>query len=301
MRWCALVKKYRDFGVKVTVLIFTSVIAAIAMNDFLIPSNIFSGGMNGVAQLCSYIVGLFHIKITTGWFILLINIPIGIVGYKIIGPKFTIWSFIDSILTSVIMIVVPTHAVSNNALLNALFGGILGGVSIGLTFKYGFSTGGLDIISMILQRTTGKSIGSLNMILNSAITIISGFMIGWQNALYTIITIYATSRMVDVIHTRYQKMTAFIVTEYPDQVICNLKKNLVRGVTVISSRGGYSDVKNTVLMTVISRYELYDLRRSVKEADEHSFINITSTIDVIGNFASEEDQQKMHQALMNNK
>lgn len=285
----------QDALIKTGILCFSALCCAVALNMFLIPSNIFAGGLNGIAQLLHWGLNISHINISTGWFILAFNLPIGIMGWRKIGPRFTAWSFANAIVTSLLAIVIPEVSVSHNALLNALFGGILTGIGIGFPFRFGFSTGGMDIIAMVLQKTTGRSIGTLTMVLNSGIIAVAGFFIGWENALYTIITIYATSRMVDTIHTRHQKMTALVVTNEPEAVIADLQRHLFRGITEIPSRGAFSNKANTTLMIVISRYELYDLKTAVERTDPNSFINFVSTADVAGNFFDEAAQEKLRQ------
>ncbi|HAT55817.1 MAG TPA: hypothetical protein DCW31_11390 [Lactobacillus sp.] len=282
--------------IKIVILLFSALCCAVALNVFLIPSNIFAGGLNGIAQLLHWGLKTTHVDVSTGWFILAFNLPIGIMGWRKIGPRFTAWSFANAIVTSLLAIVIPEVSVSHNALLNALFGGILTGVGIGFPFRFGFSTGGMDIIAMVLQKTTGRSIGTLTMMLNSGIIAIAGFFIGWENALFTIITIYSTSRMVDTIHTRHQKMTALIVTNRPNELISALRSHLFRGVTVLPSRGAFSNRDNTTLMIVISRYELYDLRTTVHETDPDSFMNLVATIDIAGNFFDEDKQAELRRS-----
>ncbi|GAB6092033.1 YitT family protein [Furfurilactobacillus curtus] len=285
----------QDGLIKIVILLFSSICCAVALNEFLIPSDIFSGGLNGIAQLLHWGLVATNIHVSTGWFILAFNLPIGIMGWHKIGPKFTAWSFANAIVTSILAIVIPEVSVSHNALLNALFGGILTGIGIGFPFRFGFSTGGMDIIAMVLQKTTGRSIGTLTLLLNSGIVAVAGFFIGWENALFTIITIYATSRMVDTIHTRHQKMTALIVTSHPEEMIQDLRSHLFRGITVLPSRGGFSNQTNATLMIVISRYELYDLKNTVNRIDPESFMDLVTTVDVSGNFFDEATQERLRQ------
>src|SRR5699024_1484921 len=210
------------------------------------------------------------------------------------GRKFTILSFLNNFAASFMQIVLPKSSlVSQEPILAGLFGGLLLGISIGLTFKMGFSTGGMDIVAMIVQKTTGKSIGSINMFINGFIVIVAGAFIGWQNAMYTIIGIYATSVAVDAIHTRHQKLTAFIVTSHPDEVIKALQEALVRGITVMPSRGAFTQEPNTTLMMVLSRYELTEMQSLIKSVDVDAFVNIVSTIEVSNNFWNEDLQSQI--------
>ncbi|GAX02777.1 YitT family membrane protein [Secundilactobacillus pentosiphilus] len=284
----------KDFAIKCTVIIGAALINAIALNFFLIPGNIFSAGINGISQILSILaLKWFQFHINTGWLILLFNIPIGILGWLKIGRGFTVYSFLTSFFTSVLAVVLPVQTLSHNALLSALFGGILTGAGVGYTLKYGFSTGGLDIIAVILEKTTGKTIGSLMIAINLVIVILAGTLVGWENAMYTVISLYGMSRVVDAIHTRHQKLTAFIVTTKPDEVIDDLNGTLIRGVTILPAQGAYKRRPGAMLMVVISRYELYELEHVVQTVDRNSFVNLVSTVDIEGNFYDETEQLKL--------
>ncbi len=285
----------REVGKHLLILLGSAIITAIALNEFLVPGKIFSAGINGISQIIATLLAAVGIHLSTGWFILLFNIPIGLLGWFKVGRGFTIYSIAVAILTSVLAIVIPVNNISNNSLLAALFGGILTGVGVAYPLKNGFSTGGMDIIAVVLEKTTGRTIGTLMMMINSGIVIVAGFLFGWESALYTIISIYAMSRVVDSIHTRHQKLTAFIVTSEQDAVITELNKTLIRGITAIPSFGAYTRQSSTVLMTVISRYELYALERAVKEVDPRAFVNLVNTVDIEGNFYNETEQLKLRE------
>ncbi|WP_125683984.1 YitT family protein [Levilactobacillus yonginensis] len=291
----------REIGKNVLIVVFASIINVVALNDFLIPGKIFSAGINGIAQIVAMLLDTVGVHLSTGWFILLFNIPIGLLGWFKVGRSFTFYSILVALLTSILAIVMPVVNISDNPLLGALFGGILTGVGVAYPLKNGFSTGGMDIVAVVLEKTTGRTIGTLMMAINFAIVLVAGALFGWQSALYTIISIYAMSRVVDSIHTRHQKLTAFIVTTKQDEVITQLNSTLIRGITVIPSFGAYTRTNGAVLMTVISRYELYTLERSVKEVDEHAFVNLVNTVDIEGNFYNEKEQLKLRQTSQESK
>lgn len=287
-------RHFFDYGMKLVVLVVTAVIEAVALNEFLIPNDIFAGGFNGIAQLFSWGLSTsFGINVSTGIFVLLFNIPIAIVGWLKIGPQFTVLSFLNSFLTSILIVVIPVSKVANNSLLAALFGGLLVGAGSGLTFRYGFSTAGMDIIAMVVQKTTGKSIGSIIMSINMVIVLIAGLNIGWNNAMYTVIGIYATSRVIDTLHTRHQKLTAFIVTNKAEELIVALHADLIRGITILPSQGAYTKRDSKTLMIVISRYELYELQQITNKIDSDAFVNLVSTVTLSGNFSDEDLQKQM--------
>jgi len=289
---------WRKVLLTAAVFIASTCVQVLALNAFLIPNNVFSGGFNGVAQLLSLLFEyVFHMKLQTGTFIMIFNIPICIIGWKLIGGRFTILSFINSITVSVIQILAPTEALTTDPLLASLFGGLLIGISIGLAMRYGFSTGGMDIIAMVVQKRTGKSIGALMNGINFVVVIVAGAFIGWQNALFTLIGIYATGRAVDALYTGYQKLTALIVTSKGDEVVEALHRDLIRGITILPSKGAYTKRESATLMMVLSRYELVEMQEIVHKSDPKAFINLLSTVSVSGEFFDADRQLQMRQAV----
>jgi len=284
---------------QLVIMLASAVVSAFALNAFLIPANTFSGGVNGIAQILYSAGKPLGLHINTGYYILLFNFPIAILGWFKLGHKFTIMSFATAFLTSAAAVLMPVINIAHNPLLGALFGGILTGVGIGITMRYGFSTGGFDIIVLVLERVTGRTVGSLMFIINFLIILMSGLLFSWTNALFTIISIYAATRLVDLIHTRHQKLTALVVTQSADDVATAIQAAILRGVTVIPSQGAYSGRPNATLMVVLNRYELYALQGAVTQTDPHAFINILNTVDTSGKFMSEREQATQRQQLKN--
>ncbi|AVK62974.1 hypothetical protein C5Z26_02025 [Lactobacillus sp. CBA3606] len=284
---------------QLVVMVASAVVSAFALNEFLIPANTFSGGVNGIAQLLYSAGKPLGLQINTGYYILVFNVPIALLGWFKLGHRFTIMSFVTAFLTSLAAVLMPVTNIAHNPLLGALFGGILTGVGIGITMRYGFSTGGFDIIVLVLERATGRTVGSLMFLINFAIILLSGLLFSWENALFTIISIYAATRMVDLIHTRHQKLTAIIVTTKPDAVAQAIQTAILRGVTMTDSKGAYSGQPNATLMVVLNRYELYALQASVSTTDAHAFINILNTVDTSGLFMNEREQAEQRQQLQN--
>ncbi|MBO0460456.1 MULTISPECIES: YitT family protein [Enterococcus] len=277
---------------KIVVILMTGLTAAVALNYFLIPANVFSAGMNGIAQIIASLLSEWvHIDVDTGTFIFLLNIPVFILGFLKVGKRATVLSFINVVCVSVMTTVLPTGQVTDNILMNALVGGVLLGVGVGISLKMGFTTGGMDIISLVLSQTTGKTVGNYMLILNGIIVVAAGFLFNWESALYTIISIYAMTQVIDAIHTSHQKVTAMIVTVKPEEVTAAISQRMVRGMTLLPSVGGYSKREGKMIMMVITRYEMYDLDQIVHEIDEDAFINILPTHSVFGRFANENEQR----------
>lgn len=270
---------------KMIVVIFGALLNAIAMNLFLIPANVYSSGFTGVAQLVSKVVSDFTpFSISTGILLFILNIPVTILGWMKVGKSFTIYSFISVLSMTFFLEIIPIKQLSPDIILNAVFGGVIAAIGVGYTLKWGASTGGLDIVAMVLSRMKDKPVGTYFFSLNAVIIITAGLIYGAEKALYTLITLYASTRVIDAIHTRHEKLTAMIITKKPDEMKKAIYAKLVRGITTIPAKGGFSNEEREMLMIVITRYELFDLERVIKEVDPNAFTNIVETAGIFGFF-----------------
>ncbi|PLR97654.1 YitT family protein [Bacillus sp. T33-2] len=273
---------------KIIIIIIGALLNAIAMNFFLIPANVYASGFTGAAQLLSRVLGEYTpVNISTGVLLLLLNIPVTILAWKKVGKSFTFYSFISVLLMSFFLEVVPIERVSRDILLNAVFGGVIAAVGVGITLKWGASTGGMDIVAMVLSRMKDRPVGTYFFTLNAIIIITAGYLYGWENALYTLVALYASTRVIDSIHTRHQKLTAMIITRKAEEMKEAIHSRLVRGITTIPAKGAFTNEPKEVMMIVITRYELFDLERIIKEVDPKAFTNIVQTTGVFGFFRRE--------------
>lgn len=270
---------------KFIIVIIGAFIFAFSMNYFLIPAGVYSSGFSGLSQLLSRLFSeYFNIHISVGIWLLLLNIPVTILGWRKVGKTFTLYSFISVIFSSLFLNLIPIKELSDDILLNAVFGGVIGAVGSGMTLRFGASTGGMDIIAVYLSRVVEGSVGRFTLILNSFIIISAGFLFGWEKSLYTLVGLFSSSKVIDILHTQAQKLTAMIVTKNSKDLKQAILTRLTRGATVVPAHGAYSDEGRDMLITVISRYELFELRKIIKEVDPKAFTNIVKTDSVIGLF-----------------
>jgi uncharacterized membrane-anchored protein YitT (DUF2179 family) len=273
---------------KIIVVIAGALLNALSMNLFLIPANVYSSGFTGIAQLLSRVLSEHTpLNVSMGFLLLILNIPVAVLGWFKVGKSFTIYSFISVVLSSLFLTIIPIKELSHDILLNAVFGGVILAVGVGITLKWGASTGGLDIIAMVLSRMKDKPVGPYMFILNGIIILAAGFLYGWEKALYTLVTLYASTRVIDAIHTKYAKLTALIVTKKADELKKAIHAKLIRGITMLPAKGAFSNESRDMLMIVITRYELFDLERIIKEVDPNAFTNIVQTNNVYGFFRKE--------------
>jgi uncharacterized membrane-anchored protein YitT (DUF2179 family) len=272
---------------KIFFIIVGAVLNAISLNLFLIPAKVYASGFTGIAQLISSLLANTSFPITTGILYLLFNIPVSILGWLKVGKSFTVYSFFSVLMITFFLELIPVTVVSTDILLNAVFGGVIAALGVGITLKYGASTGGLDIIAMVLSRMKNKPIGGYFFVLNGLIILAAGFLFGWEKALYTLVALYVSSRVIDAVHTRHEKLTAMIVTKKGKEIQEAIHGKMVRGITILPAKGAFSNQEKEMLVIVITRYELYDLEQILKEVDPNAFTNIVHTTGIFGFFRND--------------
>ena len=261
----------------------------LAMNMFISPANLYTGGVTGIAQLIiAFASSAFGIQLSLGGLIFLLNVPLLYLAWRSIGKRFAVLSILTVELQSIILELVPMGKFSDDILLNAVFGGVLIGVGVGMILKIGASTGGTDIVSQYISMKFNGSFGKYSFGINAVIILLAGITQGWETALYTIISIYITSVVVDRIHTIHQNLTLYIVTSKEDEMIDAIQKQLYRGITVLEGRGAYTKNNKSVLMIVLSSYELYEALAVIKMVDDHAFTNVVRSEMVQGHFVRKE-------------
>lgn len=168
------------------------------------------------------------------------NAPLLAVAWVKIDREFTIMTVCTVVLSSVMMKVVPVIALTTDPVICAVFGGLLHGVSVGLTLNDDFSTGGLDILGILVKKATGRSIGSFFIGFNVSLQLAAGLIFGWPYAFYSAISFFISGRMVDYVNLKQRRVQLLVVTEKAEPVITTLQCALQRGITVINDvEGGF--------------------------------------------------------------
>ena len=256
-----------------------SLLLAVAFNMFLLPHEILSGGVTGMAM----ILGLLT-SINAGVWLVVLNIPIFVVAWMKLGKVFVLNSIFSVAVTSIAMLYIPIMKVTEDALLSSVFGGVMIGAGAGVIIRFYGSGGGFDLVGLLLTLKRDIPLGFLVFCLNSVVIFISGFIFSWELAMYTMASIYITGIVMDRVHTRHIKLSLMVVTSLGDAVKKELLENLYRGITVTYGEGAYSGNKVKVLHSVITRYELAYVRPLIKSIDPNAFVSITETMEVMGNF-----------------
>lgn len=270
---------YKTIILQTITVLIGSFLLACSYNLFFIPNGLLSGGVTGISLIISQLTNL-----NAGIFNLLFNIPILILGYLKLGRKFMIYTILSVVATSVSMMFIPVNGVVDDILLGAVYGGVILGISCGIIFRAAGSSGGFDVISLVILLKRDFSLGVVTFSLNFVIIFVSGFLFGWELALYTMLGIYVGSKVIDVVHTKHVKLTLMIVTEEGDKLEKALLKEFGRGITAVEGKGAYTNNNKDILYMIITRYELSEVKAFIREVAPDTFINITETVEVVGSF-----------------
>ena len=279
-----------NFVSKLSAAFFYAIAVAIALNFFWTPGHMYSSGITGFAQLINSMSERFlPFTISTSLMYFVLNVPLFVLGWVKIGHKFTFFTIIAVVLGSIMMKVVQPLSVHWDPLLCAIFGGTINGIGTGFALKNGISTGGLDIIGIVIRQKTGTSYGKFNILVNLVIIAAAGFVFGWTRALYSALTIFINGRVIDSVYTQHKKMQVMIVTEHPQPIIDGIQNKMHRGITIIhDAEGAFGHTEKTVLITIIDRYDMYDIRQIITQADPYAFVSVSEVEIVYGRFKEQE-------------
>lgn len=252
--------------------------AAIALEIFLVPNNIIDGGIIGISIMVSYVT---KIKLSILTFAL--NIPFLILGYKQLGKSFLIRAAYAMVILSLLLEQFkPIPELTNDVLLATVFGGLLLGIGVGFVIKFGACLDGTEVVAILINKKTSFSVGQVVMFLNFFIYGISGFLFGWDRALYSILTYFITFKIIDMVSEGFeQAKAAMIITNHGEEIANSIYKHLGRTVTMLEGEGLISG-KKVVLYAVVTRIEIPELKKIVAADDYSAFVTITDVNEIVG-------------------
>ncbi len=285
MAYVSREKLFSKDGLKAwSFIVFGTFVMAVGFVFFISPYKLAPGGVYGIAIILHHIFG-FPIGLSG----LLMDIPLTILGIKILGPRFgvkTIFGFI--FLSGFITLLEFTWGykplVEDDALLSSIFGGLLIGVGLGLVFRSRASSGGSDIIAMILAKYTKMPVGQLLIMVDASIVLLSLLAFeDWRIPLYSWIVIFITGKMVDVVMQglSYDK-ALFIVSDKHDEIRVKIIEDLDRGGTFINAQGMYSENEKKIIFTVVSRREVAILQNFIHSIDPDAFMTVLDAHEIFG-------------------
>lgn len=267
-------------------------IYSLAVNLFIVPDNLYTGGTLGLSQLIrSAIISIFNLNLKfdiSSVIYYLINIPLFLMAYKKMSKTFFVRTLFTVTCNSLFLafIPIPKEPLIDNLLANTLIGGILAGLGIGMVLSTGSSSGGTDIVGIFLSGKNNKlTVGNIGLIFNVIVYSICGLNYGIEIMMYSIICAVFETIMIDKNHTQNIKSQALIFTkENPEKMIHFINYELNRGATYWEAIGGYTNTKTYIVCTILSKYERMRLERHMKEFDENAFMVGDDGVLVKGDF-----------------
>ncbi len=272
-------------------LTIAGIINAFGVTVFIAPVNLYDSGISGTSILLSQLTPEY---LSLSVFLLLLNVPLFLYGYRRQGSVFTfyaiyavsIYSFSAWLITDVLPVDVSVASplAGQDLLLCAVFGGIISGIGSGMAVRFGGAMDGMEVLAVIYAKKLGITVGTFMMIYNMALYIVCGFILdSWILPLYSIVTYAAALKTVDfVIEGIDRAKAALIVTEQREKVCAALSSEFECGITVTDAKGYYSNSDKTIVYVVVNRFQIGKIKKIVHENDPGAFISITEIADVFG-------------------
>lgn len=264
-------------------ILFGAAIMSFGLVYFNMENNLADGGFTGITLILFFIF-----KIDPAYSYLLLNIPIFIVGWKVLGRNSFIYTLIGTFGVSLFLFIFQRYRFASFPLhddmtLVALFAGVLIGVGLGIVFRFGGTTGGVDIIARLGFKYYGWSMGKTMFIFDAAVITSSLVYLNYREAMYTLVAVFISARVIDfMVQGAYSGKAAMIISEKSTEIAATILKQMGRGATVLNGKGSFSGLDKDILYCVVGKNELIRLKTLIEKIDPHAFVTLNDVQDVIG-------------------
>lgn len=266
---------------KLLFIILGNLFCSIAFNVFFIPNRLLSGGVGGIGIIIQYLTGL-----PTGISVFFLNIPIFLIGSRMVDREFTLYAFISMLFYSSILTITKElgkYFIVDDIILASVFGGIFNGIGMGLMFRNRVSQGGFDIIAAILKKKYNINIGTGLLMANTVIVSLSSLLFGYKSAMYTLIAMYIGYTVLDKVQVGLNvKKNVIIVSEKSELVAEAILTRLNRGVTFLEGIGAYTHENKKVIYCIVTSRETAKLKEIIEEIDPTAFFTVNDVVEVKG-------------------
>ncbi len=273
-----LIKKY-DWVLKTIV---GSTVFALGFSLFLEPNNINTGGISGLAQAVGHVIGFENV----GMLSVLLNLPLFLLGGIRVGKRFFAGSLIGMLVSGVMIDVFDAFSIGfQDTLVSGIYGGLLCGLGIGMVFAAGTSTGGSDILVRLLKlRYRNVPIGIISTMFDALVVILTGVVFrDISRALYSGVAVFITGQVMDIVVYRFDySKVAIIISDCAEEIAGDVAQKLDRGVTFLDGQGYYTRQDKKVVLTVVKKGQLAELKELVMERDENAFVIVQEAHQVLG-------------------
>ena len=266
-------------------------IYAVGVNLFIVPFNLYSGGIVGISQLirtllADYIHIQFGSRDVAGIIFYVLNLPILIYAFPRLDKLFFLKTLVAVTTLTLAMSFIPTTKIVDDCLASTIVGAFISGAGIGLVLRMSASTGGMDIVGMLISKSHGNvSVGQVNLVVNLGIYAVCLFLFDVQTVVYSVIFAVVHAFAIDKFHAQNINVEVKIITKTDPAVIeQDVFTKIVRGVTELRSVGAYTHEEEHILYIIISKYEVHQLRQIVRKHDKNAFIIVNEGVWVEGHF-----------------
>ena len=256
-------------------------IASCSINLFLVPSHLLTGGVTGIAIIFYYLTDL-----PIGLQTFVYNLPLLFASYRTLGRAYTADVILGTVFFSLCLDAtrfLNAYAPLHDFLLAAIFGGVFNGIGYGLVFRMNGSTGGFDIVAAIVKKYYSFNMGGVIFALNCVIMVVAGFLFGIAPALHTLIYMYVNAHVTDRVIAGFNRRKAIlIVTRAPERIAEAIMDEVGRGVTFLHGQGAYTRRERDIVLVAVSLTQIANIKLIVHSIDEHAFMIIIPTNEVMG-------------------
>ena len=273
-------------GIKFKNIFFIILGAAIFSFGFVhfnIQNQLGEGGFSGITLIL-----FFVFKLDPALMNLLLNIPMFFLGWRLLGQKVFVYTIIGTVSVSIFLKIFLVYEINihlqDDLFLASLFAGVFVGVGLGIIFRYGGTTGGVDIIARLAHKYVGWSMGKTMFIFDAAVILLSWLtFLDSRSMMYTLVAVFIGARVIDFVQEgAYSGRGAFIISEFQHEIADRISNDMDRGVTVLSGYGHFTKVNREVLYCVVGRNEIVRLKNIITSIDPHAFVSVTDVHDVMG-------------------
>ncbi len=273
-------KKFRLIGDNWFTMLLGTAIMAAAIKMVFDPANLVTGGVSGVGIIVKELTEI-PLWLTNS----VLNVPLFAAAFFVKGWKFIRRTLAATVGLSFFLFVLPDlNLWMDDIFLTALFGGVISGVGTGLVFMARSTTGGTDLLAAVLQHYLRHfSVAQIMQVLDAAVVLAGAWIFGLQYALYAVIAVFVVAKVTDGIleGMKFSKL-AYIISEKPEEIAAAVMKEMERGVTGLNGKGMYSGSPKNVLICVVSKKEIVQVKDIVSKIDNHSFVIVTDAREVLG-------------------
>ncbi len=273
-------KLFKHWIVPIFFITLGAVIAAFALEEFLVPFTVLDGGVVGISMILSQLSGM-----PLGVLTIVLNIPFVLLGFKRLGMRFLVKAIYAMVIFSVFLSVFKDmKAVTDKEILVVAFGGVTLGIGVGLILRYGGCLDGTEIVAMFLSKNTEFSVGQIVLFFNIIIYGVAGLLFGPDRALYSLLTYFITSKVIDIVENGMEQgKSVMIITDHGKDIADKIYTQLGRTCTQMEGKGMVSNGKKTVLYCVITRVEVPAIKKIINDADVSAFMTISDVSEIVGN------------------